>query len=186
MRKNNLAGECFPKATDSLSVWARFSFVTGGGFARERRIPYHMPGLMDALRHFGVLVSLQIVVTVESKPKLQKKYKDIISRWVIRGKQTAGKGRSNKRWHLYSPQPSSMVWAENSQQFCLRNLERMCCQHADVKNVQIMLPAIGHLERGMENGAGECRSRRMENKAFAFWFMAGSLATISVCYLCQI
>ena len=27
---------------------------TGGGFPRDRRIPYHMPGLMDALRTFGV------------------------------------------------------------------------------------------------------------------------------------
>ena len=33
----------------------------GAGFPRDRRIPYHMPGLMDALRTFGV--RLLIVVS---------------------------------------------------------------------------------------------------------------------------
>merc|ERR1712172_57676 len=44
--------EPMPRARAPYHMWRPSS--VGQGFPRDRRIPYHMPGLMDALRTFGV------------------------------------------------------------------------------------------------------------------------------------
>merc|ERR1711973_139203 len=48
------AGEPMPRARAPYHMWYPSSVGQGAGFPRDRRIPYHMPGLMDALRTFGV------------------------------------------------------------------------------------------------------------------------------------
>merc|ERR1712108_74043 len=46
--------EPLPRARAPYHMWYPSSVGQGAGFPRDRRIPYHMPGLMDALRTFGV------------------------------------------------------------------------------------------------------------------------------------
>ena len=74
----------------------------GAGFPRDRRIPYHMPGLMDALRTFGVRLSIvSFFFGIQGFA--------FFFRLDTKGKPIGERGLLRKRWDSSSLLPSFMV-----------------------------------------------------------------------------